>query len=252
MDNKPPFSKAVKEYTMEKYVYDEQGNEILECKYVWKYDKNKKISKVQHYDSNNKLSNKSYYIYDSSRNLSEILVKTARGQMKQRLIHEYKDNKLDQITDLTPGFRIVSKFDDQGNPIEVQNFGDGESQPFVTSYQNLYDQNNRLIEKRAVFPSENSEWINRYKYNDAGLLIEEQCLRHQAISITKHSYNEKGDLVLSEVNPGEVNNETLKREIVYAQIDDILEIKEYRKGWCYQNFNDDFGLTGITKYYYIR
>ena len=48
------------------------------------------------------------------------------------------------------------------------------------------------------------------------------------------------------------DHEMLKKEIVYNENDDITEIKEYRKGWCYQDRNDEFALTGIFKYSYVR
>ena len=119
-------------------------------------------------------------------------------------------------------------------------------------YVNLYDENGRLVEKHTIFPSGDSDWIDKFQYNDAGLLIEEQKIRRQLVSIVKHSYNDKGDLILSDFNPGEPNHETLKKEIVYNENNDIVEIKEYRKGWCYQDRNDEFGLTGIFRYSYVR
>ena len=77
-------------------------------------------------------------------------------------------------------------------------------------------------------------------------------MRKQFTSIAKHVYNEKSDLVLSDFNPGQPNHELLKRELVYSQDNDILEIKEYRQGWYYQDHNDEFGLTGIALYFYVR
>jgi hypothetical protein len=119
-------------------------------------------------------------------------------------------------------------------------------------YVNQYNENGRLVEKHKILPPEDSDWIDKFQYNDAGLLIEEQKIRHQLVSTVKHSYNEKGDLILSDFNPGETNHEMIKREIVYNENNDILEIKEYRMGWCYQDHNDEFGLTGIFTYSYTR
>jgi hypothetical protein len=252
MDVKPPFSGAVKEYSMESYVCDEEGKEILDYKYTWKYNQNNQISEIFHYDSKNELANISYYTYDNDQNLIDVTVETVEGTKKQSLVYEYKDNKLSQITDNSLDFQIITKFDDRGNPLEKHNLADADSQFSTTKYINLYDQNNRLVEKHTVFPSGVPNWIDKYKYNSEGLLIEEQRIKGQVISIVKHSYNDKGDLILSEYNPHENNNETLKKEIVYDEDKDIVEIKEYRKGWCYQNFNDEFGLTGIARYSYIR
>jgi hypothetical protein len=252
MEIKPPFSGNVKEYSMESYICNENGEEILDNKAIWKYDENNKIFEVQNYDANNELLDISYYIYDNDQNLLEIIVKAADESNKQNLVYEYKDNKLSQITDTTIDYKVVTTFDDHGNPLEKQNIGLDESPFSVTKYINLYDQNDRLVEKYTVFPSGGTDRIDKYKYNDHGLLIEEQRIKHQMTSTIIHRYNDKGDLILSEFNPGEINSETLKKEIVYNGNNDIIEIKEYRKGWCYQDFNDTFGLTSIIRYDYIR
>jgi hypothetical protein len=235
---------------MENYTFDEQGKEILESKSIWKYENNR-LSEVQHYNAKNKLTDTNCYTYDQAGNLTEITVKTAKGSKKQSVIHEYQDNKLVQVTDNTRGYKIVSKFDDHGNPTEVQNYKDADSLPFITFYKNLYE-NDRLVVKQAVFPSGDSDWIDKYRYNAAGQLIEEEQMRHGVVSITKYTYNDKGDLVLNEYNPGEPNHESIKKDIVYTENGDIVEAKEYRMGWCYQYFNDSYGLTGVTRYHYIR
>jgi len=252
MDIKPPFSGVVKEYSLESYGCDENGKEMLDYKYIWKYNNDYKISEFQQYDSENKLLSISSYAYDNDQNLLEVTVKTAEGSTQQKLVYEYKDNKLSQITDIATDYKIITKFDEYGNSIEKLNLADDDSPFSTTRYANLYDQSNRLIEKHTVFPSGDSDWIDKYKYNDEGLLIEEQRIRNQVTSIAKHSYNDQGDLILSEYNPGESNNETLKKDIVCNGNKDIVEIREYRKGWCYQGRNDEFGLTGIARYSYVR
>jgi hypothetical protein len=252
MDMKPPFSSPVKEYSMESYIPDEDGKEVLDNKVTWKYNQNYKISEIYQYDPKTKFSELSSYTYDEDQNLKEVTVKIEDGEQKKHLIYEYKDNLLDQIIEIASGLKIVTKYDDCGNPSEKQTFA-GEDLPISTTmYVNLYDENGRLIEKHTVFPSRDSDRIDKFQYDDAGMLIEEQNIRHQLVSTLKHSYNDKGDLILSDFNPGESNYETLKKEIVYNENNDIVEIKEYRKGWCYQDRNDEFGLTGIFKYSYIR
>ena len=252
MDIKPPFSGVVKEYSLERYGYDENGNDILDYKYTWKYNKDHKISEVRQYDSKNELLTVSNYAYNNDQNLQEIIIQTVEGSIQQNLVYEYKGNKLSQITDAASDYKIITKFDDCGNMIEKLNLTDDGSPFSTTRYANMYDQNNRLIEKHTIFPSGESDWVDKYEYNDEGLLIEEVRIRHKITSIAKHCYNGKGDLIQSEFNPGESNSETLKKDIVYNENNDITEIREYRKGWCYQDRNDEFGLTGITKYSYIR
>jgi len=252
MDNKPPFSGTVKEYSLKNYLCDEKGKEHLDYKYVWKYNPDHQISEIQHYSSRNVLSDISYHSYDDRRNLLEITVKTAKGTKKQQLVYEYKDHQLSQITDITRNFRIVTQYDDHGNPIEKQNLSSAGTLLSTTKYINQYDQNHRLVEKRTFFSSENSDWIDKFQYNEQGCLVEETRIRHQAVSTVKYDYNEKGDLILGEYNPGEINREILKKDIVYSDNNDILEIKEYRRGWCYSNYNDNFGLTGIARYSYVR
>jgi hypothetical protein len=252
MDAKLPFSGTVKEYSLKSYLFDENGKEILDYKYTWKYNSDHKISEIFHYDSNNELSNISYYTYDDDQNLLGVVVETVEGNRKQNLIYEYKDNKLSQLTDNSMDFQIITKFDDRGNPLEKQNLADQDSMFSTTKYINLYDQNGRLVEKHTVFPSGDSNWVEKYEYNNEGLLIREERNKHKAVSVIKYSYNDRGDLILSEYDPGESNSETLKKDIVYNENNDIVEIKEYRKGWCYQNFNEEFGLTGVSRYSYVR
>jgi hypothetical protein len=252
MDLKPPFSSPVKEYSMESYICNEDGKEVLDNKITWKYNHNHKISEIYQYDPKTQFSELSCYAYDQDQNLKAVTVKIEDGEQKKRLIFEYKDNMLDQIVEIAGDYKIVTKCDDYGNPSEKQTFTGADVLISTTMYVNLYDENSRLVEKHTVFPSGDSDWIEKFQYNDAGLLIEEQKIRHQLVSTVKHSYNNKGDLILSDFNPGESNHEMMKKEIVYNENNDIIEIKEYRKGWCYQDRNDEFGLTGIFLYSYIR
>jgi hypothetical protein len=252
MDMKPPFSGSVKEYSMESYIYDEDGKEIFDNKTTWKYNQNHKISEIYQYDPKTKFSELTSYIYDKDQNIKEVTIKVEDGELKKHLIYEYKDNILDQIIEIAGDYKIVTKYDDYGNPSERQTFAGTDLLISTTIYINLYDENGRLVEKHTVFPSGDSDWIDKFQYNRSGLLIEEQKIRQQLVSTVKHSYNDKGDLILSDFNPDESNHETTKKEIVYNENNDIIEIKEYRKGWCYQDRNDEFGLTGIFRYSYTR
>jgi hypothetical protein len=252
MDMKPPFFRPVKEYLRESFICNEDGTEVFDDKVTWKYDQDHKISEIYQYDPKTKFSESSCYTYDKDQNLKEVTVTIEDGEQKKHLIYEYKDNNLDQIIEIAGDYKIVTKYDDYGNPSEKQTFTRADLQISATIFINLYDENGRLVEKHTVFPSNESERIDKFQYNEAGRLIEEQKIRRQLVSIVKHSYNGKGDLILSDFNPGESNHETLKKEIVYNENDDIIEIKEYRKGWCYQDHNDEFGLTGIARYSYVR
>jgi len=77
------------------------------------------------------------------------------------------------------------------------------------------------------------------------------CYQELYVSIKKNSHNSKFDLILSQINPDKSNNETLKKEIVYNEFGDIVEKRDYRKGYAYL-FKDDLGLISITKYSYVR
>ena len=127
MDAKPPFSGTVKEYSLESYVCDENGREFLDSKITWKYNRDQKISEVYQYDENHELSEISSYTYDDNRNLLEITVKTADAEQKQSLAYEYKDNKLIQITETGEDYKIATRFDDYGYPIEKISLGDDGS-----------------------------------------------------------------------------------------------------------------------------
>jgi hypothetical protein len=252
MDIRPPFAGTVREYTLESNVYDENGQEVFDSKATWKYNDDNMLSEVLQYDSGNNLLSISSYTYNDNQQLLEVRVKKAEGDVQQTLIYEYKDNRLDQITDTASDYRIVTKFDEFGNPIEKQNLLEDDSPFSTTRYINAYDKNNRMVEKHTVFPSGDSSWVDKFEYNDQGLLIKEEKIRNQITSVTMHSYNDKGDVILSEYNPGDFNSETMKKDITYDEFNDIVEIKEYRKGWCYQDRNDELGLTGIARYSYIR
>jgi hypothetical protein len=249
---KTPFTGTVKEYTQENYICEEHGEEVLDSTYVFKYNQDHLISEICLYDANNQLSEISNYTYNDDQSLKEVQVRVAEGEMKRKLIYEYKDNKLDQITEIAGDYKAITKYDNLGNPLEKHNITNEDVVISKTQYINLYDQESRLVEKHTIFPSGESDWVEKYAYNESGLPAREEKIRHQMTSVAEHHYNEKGDLILSDFNAGMSNYEMLKREIVYDRNDDILEIQEYRKGWCYQDRNDEFGLTGIIKYSYVR
>jgi hypothetical protein len=252
MDMKPPFSSPVKEYSQESYVIDDDNQPSLDYKVTWKYNENQQISEIYLYDSNTQLSEVSHYTYNNDQNLKEVSVKVADGEQKKVLLYDYKDKVLDQITEIAGDYKTVTKYDDYGNPSEKQTYTNADLQISTTIFVNLYDQNGRIVEKHTILPANESERIDKLQYNEAGLLVEEQKIRRQLVSTAKHSYNDQGDLILSDFNPGQPNHETLKKEYVYNGNKDIVEIKEYRKGWCYQDHNDEFGLTGIARYTYVR
>jgi hypothetical protein len=252
MDMKPPFTGNVKEYSMESYICDISGKEVLDNKVTWKYNRNHKVAEIIQCDPKTNFAEISRYSYDNEGKLKEVVLKIESGEQKKRFVYEYQDNTLSQIIEIGGDYKIVTNYDECGNPSEKQTYAGDDLRISTTMYVNLYDENGRLTEKHTIFPSGDSEWIDKFQYDDAGLLIEEQKIRHQIISIARHRYNAKGDLILSDFNPGEINQETLKREIVYGKNNDILEIREYRKGWCYEDRNEEFGLTGIYRYSYLR
>ena len=134
----------------------------------------------------------------------------------------------------------------------------------MTKYKNIYDKNKIVVEKHTILLSGELESIEKYKYNNEGLLIEKnkiniktswfgkgQELRTSKNSVSKHTYNNKGDLILSEFYSDMFGNETHKKEITYDKYNDIAQIKDYRKGYAYI-YKDNFGLISVTKYSYIR
>jgi len=187
MDAKPPFSRPVKEYFIENYICDENGNEIMDYKANYKYDRDNKLSEVYNYNSKNELLDMCIYTYDNNQNLTEVTVYTADKVQKQSLVYEYENNKLSQVTDTSIDLKTVTKFDDYGSPLEKQNIGENGEPSSATKYINLYDQNNRLIEKHTLFPSESPDRIDKYRYSEEGLLIEEQRIRNKIISTIKNT-----------------------------------------------------------------
>jgi hypothetical protein len=252
MDLKPPFASPVKEYSMESYIYDENGQEVFDSKVTWKYNQDHQISEIYQYDPKTRFSEVSSYTYDNDKYLKEISVRIETGEEKKHLFYEYKDNVLEQIIEVAGDYKIITKYDDYGDPTEKHTLSRDDLLISTTLYVNQYDENGRLVERHTLFPSGDADRIDKYRYNQAGRLIEEQKIKHQLVSTVKYAYNEKGDLVLSDYNPGEPNHETTKKEILYNGNNDIVEIKEYRRGWCYQDRNVEFALTGIFVYSYVR
>jgi hypothetical protein len=251
MDTKPPFARPVKEYSVEYYVF-EDGKQVLDAKFTYKYNKNNQLFEVYQYDSKIELFEVSYYNYNDYQKLKDITIKVADGEQKKQLVYEYADDKLSQITEIAGDYNTVTKYDDYGSPSEKLAYTKDNVQISSTVFVNLYDDKGRLVEKHTILPSGESDRLDKYQYNESGLLIEEQNERKHFTTVAKHSYNDRGDLVLSDFNPGQPNHEMLKREIVYSKDGDVLEIKEYRQGWCYQDHNDTFGLTNILLYTYVR
>ena len=121
-----------------------------------------------------------------------------------------------------------------------------------------------MIEKQTIIPSGELDSTTRYKYDSNGLLNEEDKINNKTSwfangrelklskhSVSKHTYNNRGDLVLSEFHSDGFGDESHKKEITYNEFNDITQIKDYRKGYAYI-WKDDFGLLSITKYYYVR
>jgi hypothetical protein len=264
MDKKPPFVGIVKEYTEERYVFDKKGSELLDYKYIWKYNENNKLSEVHRHKSNNKLADISYYTYDDFQNTLEIIVKTPKGNIKQRLIYEYTNNKLTQITNVAKSFKTIEKFDGYGNLIEEVFYRDISLPPYIKRCKNVYNNNKQLIEKWTILTSGELDSTVRYEYNENGLLTQESVIHNKTTyrvdgkelrisknSISKHTYNDKGDLFLSEYKSDGFGSETHKKEIAYDEFNDITQINDYRKGYAYI-WKDNFGLISVTKYFYKR
>jgi len=252
MEMKTPFASPVKAYSIEYHVIGEDGQLVLDNRTTWKYNTDHQIVEIDQQNSNKDYSEKTIYSYDENLKLQEMVVKVAEGEVKRRLVYEYEDDLLTQVTEVAGDYKIVTKYDDQGNPAEKSTYTRSDYLVSNTVFVNLYDQNGRLVEKHSIFPMNDSSWIDKYQYDEDGRLIEEQKTRNQLVSIIKHNYNSRGDLILSDFNPGQPNYETLKRDIEYSPDGDILEIKEYRRGWCYQDRNEEFGLTAMLKHSYQR
>jgi hypothetical protein len=264
MDKKPPFSEIVKEYTEERYVFDKKGNEILDFKYIWKYNENNNISEVHRYNSKNKLTDISHYTYNDVQNILEVIVRTPKGSKKQSMFYKYNCNKLIEISNIAKSFKTISKFDNAGNLIEEAFYRDSNSSPYITRYKNVYNRNKQLIEKWIILASGELDSTIIYEYNDAGLLIQENKtnnkttykidekeLRISKNSISKYTYNDRGDTILSEYESEGFGKETHKKEITYNEFNDIVQIKDYSKGYAYI-WKDDFGLMSVTNYFYKR
>ena len=260
MDDKCPFSGTVKEYSEERYVFDKQKNENLDYKYVYKYNENHELSEVHGYNSKNKLTDISQYVYDDSRKLAEIIVKSARGNKKQRIIYEYTDNKLTQVTNIARSFKTIEKFDDYKNVTEEMFYGDESAPPYITRYKNIYDKDKRLKEKWTILPSNEIDHTESYLYDSKGLLVQETRINKASVrndgkelprsweSISKYTYDDKDNLVLSEFYSGGSASETHKKEINYDEYGDIAQIKDYRAFiW-----EDNFRLVSVTRYSYVR
>lgn len=264
MREKPPFSGTVKEYTRERYIGYVQGNISLDYKIIFKFDENNKLNEIHSYNAKNKLTDISYYLYDNFKNLAEVIIKTAKGNKKQQIIYEYSDNKSYQVTNILKGQRIITKYDEFGNPIEEIFDVDSSKPPNIMKFINKYDDKQQLIEKQTLLPSGEIDSTVKYKYNTRGLLIEE-CQTNEKTSwivngrefrlwkshISQFFYNNNKDVILTEFYTDGNNDETHKKEITYDEFNSITEIKDFRKGYAFKN-KDTFGLVSVTKYSYVR
>ena len=263
MTRTKPFSGIVKEYTEERFIGYIAGKVTMDYKIVHKYD-GSKLTEIHTYSSKNKLTNISYYNYDHLQNITEILIKTAKGTIKQRIIYEYINNRLSHVTNISKIFKIVTKYDESGNPLQNDYDKSKDDLPCSTKFNNKYDVNQRLKEKQIMLPNDELDSIIQYKYNNEGLLLEENITncktsflsgaRENKISknlTSKHSYNDHCDLILSKFFADGQNNETHKKEISYDGTNSICEIKDFRKGRAFLN-KDTFALISVTKFSYVR
>jgi hypothetical protein len=211
MTRAKPFSGIVKEYTEERFIGYVAGKVTMDYKIVHKYD-GSKLTEIHTYSSKNKLTNISYYNYDHLQNITEILIKTTKGTIKQRIIYEYINNRLSQVTNTSKIFKIVTKYDESGNPLQNDYYKSKDDLPYSTKFNNKYDVNHRLIEKQIMLPKDELDSIIRYKYNNEGLLLEENIMNcktsfspgalenkiSQNLTL-KHSYNDQGELIFIQV-----------------------------------------------------
>ena len=149
MEMKTPFASPVKAYSIEYHVIGEDGQLVLDNRTTWKYNADHQIVEIDQQNSNKYYSEKTIYSYDENLKLQEMVVKVAEGEVKRRLVYEYEDDLLTQVTEVAGDYKIVTKYDDQGNPAEKSTYTRSDYLVSNTVFVNLYDQNGRLVEMFA-------------------------------------------------------------------------------------------------------
>jgi len=99
MEMKHPFARPVKRVFCGNYVF-EDGKQVLDNKFTWKYNQNHQIFEIYQYDSKIELYEASYYNYNDDQQLKDVTVKVADGEQKKQLLYEYADDKLTQFQKL--------------------------------------------------------------------------------------------------------------------------------------------------------
>jgi len=194
--------------------YDKNGNEIVRNYYNLATEKPQE-SYVYQYDSNNRktlemyvlqgiaFGGKTTYSYDQQGRKKEILVYSAKEELKDRLLYEY-DSLGNLVAEKSPNTlsmmikEVLYKYDERNNLIEKKNVKTTfvkEDDLFREIY--LYDEHNRLISKVHYDGKDAFVWIYTVKYDAHNRIVSEETKnsKGKVTSSATYTYNKKGQLI---------------------------------------------------------
>lgn len=192
------------------YTYDADGNVIKEiwdggdfysC-YEATYDSHGNATEIKYYNRNNELENIYKTVYNEMDDVVSQIYCNAKGEMYLQYEYIYSApgcvlyiNKYNQ--ELTAGVKNVEySYDDMQHQVSKKIYNDDGSLWFSGNYE--YDNNGNMIKEEGYY--EDSEYVEKYVYNDQGQVIE---LHHGAhyyrgsydTYYYTYEYDEQGNLI---------------------------------------------------------
>ena len=165
--------------------YDNQGNLIesneyyrgkLKSRHTYKYDSKMNIVEENYFDGEGRIKLKEMFSYDDKKNMTQVIDYNQSGNYQSRYTYKY-DDKGNQVEEKAFDHeksdkckKLVTKYDGDGNPIEVNQYGENGKLVFQCKLDKqgnhtldiTYDKNGKIIEKIA----------QKYVYDEKGNEIE--------------------------------------------------------------------------------
>lgn len=190
-----------KKSLVEKLTFDKNGNrkelsryigdEILDLRYIFLYDKKGRLLKMETRNASNVLVGKKECKYDK------------KGNEVERKLYDKKRGNM----------RIVFKYDKENNLIESETFDKNKKSigRYVNTFESGAVKTTTVLDKGGNVTRE--KW---FIYNEAGKLIREDFKDLSNSYSVKNKYDEKGNI-------SEVETPQTKRIVTYDDLQNIIE-----------------------------
>lgn len=233
------------------YTYDEKGNCLSDISYnssgeivtsdVYEYDDNGNVISHNVIDVT-KTETKYEYEYDEN---GKLLYETKYADIAYKMEYLYNENgelyRINTFWDDVDWGYYEYKYDENGNCIEeISTVEKAELR-----YEMIYDDNNRMVEKKSYFKS--ADWVldlyAGYTYDTDGNLIEVKDLINDSM-IEEYSYDITGNLVKENYYySGELSYYI---EYIYDEDGDLLS------SYAYDSSGESIGEFEVYEYGYIQ